>query len=82
MDSPSKGWALKSSAVQRKRFNESQKQYLAKLFDLGEQTGHKVDAKNVSQSMRKARNIDGSLMFDASRVNRGDWLGKPANFKD
>ena len=62
-DSPSKGWALKSSAVQRKRFNESQKQYLTKLFDVGEQTGHKVDANNVSQSMRKARNIDGSLMF-------------------
>ena len=65
-DSPSKGWALKSLAVKRKRFNESHKQYLTKLFDVGEQTGHKVDANNVSQSMRKEGNIDGSLMIDAS----------------
>lgn len=65
-DSLSKGWALKSSTAQRKRFNECQKQYLTKLFDLGEQTGHKADANSVSQSMRKARNVDGSLMFDAS----------------
>ena len=37
-----------------------------KLFDLGGQTGHKADANSVSQSMRKARNVDGSLMFDTS----------------
>ena len=73
-DSPSKGWALKSSAVQRKRFNESQKQYLTKLFNLGEQTGYKVDANNVSQSMRKARNIDGSLMFDTSDYLTGKQI--------
>ena len=66
-DSLSKGCALKSSAVQRKRFNECQKQYLTKLFDLGEQTGHKADANSVSQLMRTARNVDGSLMFDASK---------------
>ena len=35
--------------------------------DLGEQCGHKVDANNISQSMRKARNIDGFLMFDATK---------------
>ena len=73
-DSPSKGWALKSSAAQRKRFNESQKQYLPKLFFLGEQTVHKVDANNVSQSMRKARNIDGSLMFNASEYLTGKQI--------
>ena len=57
---------LKSSVVQRKRFNESQKEYFTKLFDLGEQTGHKVDASNVSQLMRKAWDNDDSLMFNAS----------------
>jgi Arf-GAP/Rho-GAP domain/ANK repeat/PH domain-containing protein 3 len=33
---------------------------------VGEQSGHKADANNVSKSMRKARNIDGSFLFDAS----------------
>lgn len=60
----SKGWALKSSVFKRKRLNEGQKGYLTKMFNVGEKTGHKVDACNVSQSMRKARNLDGSLMFD------------------
>jgi hypothetical protein len=36
------------------------------MFDIGEKTGHKVDANTVSQSMRKARNLDGSCMFDSS----------------
>ena len=43
----------------------NQKLYLSKLFDVGEQTGHKPDANNVSKSMREARNIDGSFLFDA-----------------
>jgi hypothetical protein len=59
-----KGWAQKSSTVLRKRF--SQKLYLSKLFDVGEQNGHKLDTNNVSKSMRKARNIDSSFLFDAS----------------
>ena len=66
LDPLPKGWALKSSTVQRKRFSENQKLYLSKLFDVGEQTGRKVDANNVSKLMRKARNIDGSFLFDAS----------------
>ena len=64
-DTLPKGWALKSSTVQRKRLNAGQKDYLTKMFDLGEKTGHKVDATTVSQSMRKARNLDGSFMFDS-----------------
>ena len=66
LDTLPKGWVLKSSTVQRKRFSENQKLYLSKLFNLGEQTGRKVDANNVSKVMRKARNIDGSFLFDAS----------------
>ena len=36
------------------------------MFDLGEKTGHKVKANTAAQSMRKARNPDGSSMFDSS----------------
>ena len=50
----------------RKRFNENQKLYLSRLFNVGEQTGHKVDANNVSKSRRKAQKVDGSFLFDAS----------------
>ncbi|CAB3986533.1 SURP and G-patch domain-containing 1 [Paramuricea clavata] len=59
------GWALKSSA-KRKHFTPTQKEYLTSHFDIGEQTGHKVDAKNVSNSMRKAKNPDGSRLFQKS----------------
>ena len=65
-DTLPKGWALKSSTVQRKRLNNSQKNYLTKMFDLGEKTGHKVKANTAAQSMRKARNPDCSSMFDSS----------------
>ena len=37
-DTLPKGWALKSSTVQRKRLNNIQKNYLTKMFDLGEKT--------------------------------------------
>ncbi|XP_028517294.1 uncharacterized protein LOC114575856 [Exaiptasia diaphana] len=60
------GWALKSSTVKRKQFSDGQRNYLIKMFDVGEQTGHKVDPNTVSQSMRKARNADGSSIFDSS----------------
>ncbi len=55
-----------SSTVQRKQLNNSQKNYLTKMFDLGEKTGHKVKANAAAQSMRKARNPDCSSMFDSS----------------
>ena len=60
------GWALKSASTQRTRLTESQKQYLTEVFQIGEQTGHKADPCNVSKSMRKARNADGSCKFDTS----------------
>jgi hypothetical protein len=66
LDPLPKVWALKFSTVLRKRFSENQKLYLCKLFDVGEQTGHKVDSNNVSKSMRKACKVDGSFLFDAS----------------
>ena len=57
------GWALKHASTTRRRLNEKQKKYLIDLFVLGEQTGRKADASEVSQSMRKACNADGSLLF-------------------
>ena len=54
------GWALKSASTQRTRLTESQKQYLREVFKIGERTGHKADPCNVSKSMRKARDADGS----------------------
>ena len=60
------GWALKSASTQRTRLTESQKQYLTEVFQIGERTGHKAHPCNVSKSMRKARNADGSSKFDTS----------------
>ena len=60
------GWALKSASIQRTRLSESQKQYLTEVFQIGERTGHKADPSNVSKSMRKARNADGSFKFGAA----------------
>lgn len=56
------GWALKHTSTSR-RLNKKQKEYLIDLFLLGEQTGQKADPSEVSQTMRKARNKDGSLLF-------------------
>ena len=60
------GWALKSASTQRTRLTESQKQYLTEVFQIDQRTGHKADPCNVSKSMRKARNADGSCKFDTS----------------
>jgi hypothetical protein len=57
------GWALKSASTSQRRFSEKQKKYLIDLFLLGEETGRKADASEVSKSMRKARDPDGSLIF-------------------
>ena len=56
------GWALKHTSTSR-RLNKKQKEYLIDIFLRGEQTGQKADPIEVSQSMRKARNEDGSLLF-------------------
>ena len=56
-------WALKHASTSRRRLNEKQKKYLFDLFLLSEQTGRKANPDEVSKSMRKARNSDGSLLF-------------------
>ena len=54
------GWALKSSAS---RLTKNQKKYLTDIFLLGEQTRQKADPDDVSKSMRKAWDTDGSSLF-------------------
>ena len=56
------GWALKHTSTSR-QLNKKQKEYLIDIFLRGEQTGQKADPIEVPQSMRKARNEDGSLLF-------------------
>ncbi len=56
------GWALKSTAKKR-RFSDKQKKYQLEIFQIGEQTGKKVDPASASKITRTARNIDGSRKF-------------------
>ncbi|KXJ07635.1 hypothetical protein AC249_AIPGENE22957 [Exaiptasia diaphana] len=56
---------LKGGATGRCRFTDQQKKYLTDLFILGEQTGRKADPDNVSKAMRKARNTDGTFLFQS-----------------
>ena len=56
------GWALKTSS-KKKRLTEDQKKYLMELFQIGEQTGQKVNPDAASKSLRKAKNADGSRIF-------------------
>ena len=55
-------WALKHTSTSR-RLNKKQNEYLIDIFLRDEQTGQKADPREVSQSMRKARNEDGFLLF-------------------
>lgn len=59
----SMGWALKTAA-KKKRFTVTQRKYLIDVFMNGEVTGHKVNPAEVSKAMRKAKNPNGSRMFD------------------
>ena len=56
------GWALKSPK-KATRFNEAQKHYLEEKFNLGQETGHKLDPAIVARDMRYARNKDGTRQF-------------------
>jgi hypothetical protein len=62
---PPIGWALKGSAS-RRRLTKNQKKYLTDIFLLGEQTRQKADPDDVSKSMRKARDTDGSSLFKSN----------------
>ena len=57
------GWALKGTK-KATRFNENQRQYLDNKFQIGQESGHKVDPEKVSRDMRYARKDNGERRFD------------------
>ena len=58
------GWVLKSAGVQGKNLTVGQKNYLTKVFQVGERTGQKADPTSVSKAMRRVKHSDGSNIFD------------------
>ena len=69
------GWALKSPPSRRTKLTDKQKQYLKIKFQIGERTGKKAQRRDVSKSMRTAKDINGERLF-----RYGDLLMiEPAN---
>ena len=58
----SEGWALKASKKSY-RFNDEQKRYLNAKFNIGQETGRKMDPNAVSVQMRKALDPNGKRLF-------------------
>ncbi|CAB4007677.1 RNA-directed DNA polymerase from transposon X-element [Paramuricea clavata] len=56
------GWALRTTKSS-KPFNKRQKSYLNEKFNIGNETGHKLDPVTVSQDMRFAKDQDGNRRF-------------------
>ena len=56
------GWALKQTKKSY-RFNEKQKTYLIAKFNIGQETGNKMDPEVVSKEMRRAKDSDGKRLF-------------------
>ena len=48
------------------RFNEGQRQYLEAKFNIGQESGMKVDAETVSKDMRSARASNSERLFRVS----------------
>ena len=58
----SEGWALKQMKKPY-RFNEKQKSYLLDKFNIGQETGHKVDPEVVAREMRREKDSNGERVF-------------------
>ena len=56
------GWALKT-AKRKTMFSQEQNKYLTEQFVIGEESGKKVDPKQVSQDMRKVRSESEVRLF-------------------
>ena len=48
-------WALKQSLSHNTRFTDKKKDYLIAKYEIGEQTGQKVDAASVLRLMRSEK---------------------------
>ena len=59
------GWALKQ-AKKAYRFNEEQWRYLEARFNIGQESGMKIDADVVVKEMRRARGSNGERLFRVS----------------
>ena len=59
------GWALKQ-AKKAYRFNEEQRRYLEARFNIGQESGMKIDADVVAKEMRRARGSNGEWLFRVS----------------
>lgn len=61
------GWALKR---ERKncRFDYEVRDYLQEVFELGEQTGKKFSAHDVSRNMRVVRDVKGVKYFNLTSI--------------
>ena len=57
------GWALKGTK-KATRFNKNLHQYLDSKFQIGQESGHKVDPEKVSRDMRYARKDNSERRFD------------------
>uniref|UniRef100_A0A8R1UNA7 Uncharacterized protein n=1 Tax=Pristionchus pacificus TaxID=54126 RepID=A0A8R1UNA7_PRIPA len=65
MESPlPMGWAL----PERKKFPDSVKSFLKKLYDEGERTGAKIDAREAEQLMRHATSSNGDMLFKVEHL--------------
>jgi Arf-GAP/Rho-GAP domain/ANK repeat/PH domain-containing protein 3 len=60
-----KGWALKAKK-KAYRFNDKQKNYLDAKFNIGQETGRKMDPNVVSVQMRKALDSNGKRLFNVN----------------
>ena len=65
------GWALSKPRTGTVRFSPKVREYLITRFNLGETTGNKADANQVSADMRAAKGEDG-----VRRFTREEWLTK------
>jgi hypothetical protein len=60
-----KGWALKKTKSNT-RFNDQAKSYLNEKFEIGKQSGHKLDPATVSRDMRYAKDQHCNRRFSLS----------------
>ena len=59
------GWALKQ-VKKPYRFNEKQKSFLVSKFNIGQESGCKIDPEVVAREMRRERDAHGERLFSKS----------------
>ena len=62
---PPEGWALRKTK-KAYRFNEEQRRYLEARFNIGQESGMKLDSEVVAKEMRRTRGSSGERLFRVS----------------